>query len=131
MSIRATAAFEVTGWDGAPYDERDDEPVLSRATITKTFTGEVYGTSTTQFLACQAADGSAGYIAQERFEGRIGELAGTFVMQHGGIRSADTAEAFGHVVPGSGTGSLSGLKGQVRYQHDEAGAVFTIDYDLG
>jgi hypothetical protein len=37
---------------------------------------------------------------------------------------------YGWVVPGSGTGGFEGMTGDVRFQHDEHGAVFTLDYRL-
>lgn len=130
MSRQATANFEVTGWTPAPYSEAEGAPTLSRVTVTKAFTGDLEGTSTAELLTCVAADGSAGYIAQELFEGSLGERAGTFVMQHGGLQEGSEQKAYGSVVPGSGTGGFHGLRGEVRYRHDEHGAVFTMEYDM-
>ncbi len=113
-----------------PYDEPGEGPKLSRANVTKTFQGEVAGTSTAELLMCQATNGSAGYIAQECVEGRVGDRSGSFVIQHGGIRTAGGQKVFGHVGPGSGTGELHGLRGEVEYRHDEQGAAFTLDYDF-
>ncbi len=42
-----------------------------------------------------------------------------------------TPPARGSIVPGSGTGELQGLRGEVRVEHDEQGARFTFDYELG
>ena len=130
MTNRATATFEITGWDEAPYGEPAEGPKLVRATVRKRFTGEVEGESTAELLMCQAEDGSAGYVAMERVVGRVGTRSGSFVVQHGATRDSAYAATFGTVVPGSGTGDLRSLRGEAAYRHDEQGATFTLDYDL-
>jgi hypothetical protein len=40
MSRHATATFKVKSWDEKPYDELDEGPKLTRASVTKTFEGE-------------------------------------------------------------------------------------------
>jgi hypothetical protein len=136
MSTSVTAHFDVTGWDEAPYDEPADAPRLARATVTKTFRGDLKGESTAEVLLCQRnpSDLSAGggYIASERFSGRLGEREGTFVLQHGGLGGAGTApRTFGHIVPGSGTGDLAGLHGEVEIQQDADGNhTLVLDYEI-
>jgi len=51
---------------------------------------------------------------------------GTFVLQHGGVGDAIAQRAFGHLVPGSGTGELAGLAGEAEFAHDESGARVTL-----
>lgn len=136
MSTRATASFDVTGWDESPYDEPEDGPRLARATVTKVFRGDLEAESTAEVLLCQrdASDLSAGggYIASERVVGRLGGRSGTFVLQHGGLGGAGTApRTFGHVVPGSGTGDLAGLRGEIEIRVDADGShTLTLDYDI-
>lgn len=130
--MRVTAEFTVTGWEQAAYDEPEEGLPRSRATVTKTFTGGIEGTSSAEVLIC----GEAAYAAQERFTGRIGERAGTLVVQHGAVTGEPPGPdgrpvSRGTVVPGSGTGGLAGIAGAVTFRHDEAGAVFTLDYELG
>ncbi|MFN8533413.1 MAG: DUF3224 domain-containing protein [Dehalococcoidia bacterium] len=127
--MRATATFEITGWDQTVYDEPPDGPPLARATVYKTFSGDIVGTSTAEVLLCQADDGR-GYLASERVVGRIGDRAGAFVIQHGGIQDRATSDAFGSIVPGSATGDLRGLRGTASYVHDEHGASLTLDYEI-
>lgn len=128
--MHITAAFEVTGWEQVAVDEPAEGLPRSRATVTKTFTSGIEGTSSAEVLVC----GEAAYTAQERITGRIGERAGTFVVQHGAV-TGDAADGEGRpvsrgaVVPGSGTGELAGITGTVAYRHDETGAVFTLDYE--
>jgi hypothetical protein len=130
MSARATATFEVTNWESTVYDEPAGKPALSRVTISKTFHGEVEATSVAELLMCAGADDAGSYIVQERIEGKIGERQGSFVIHHGGMRWKGGSRVYGQVAPGSGTGDLSGLRGEVQFRHDEQGAIFTLDYEF-
>ena len=135
MPTTVTSTFEVTGWDETVYDEPAEGSKLSRITVTKRFTGPLDATSTAQLLTAVAPDdpNQAGYIGSERVTGTLDGRSGTFVIQHGGIAGGPEPRhprQFGWVVPGSGTGDLHSLTGSVLFQHDEHGAIFTMDYDL-
>lgn len=121
-----TATFEITGWDEVTYDRPAAGPELSRATVRKSFSGPLEGTSVAELLTA----GTAGYLSSERVEGTLDGRRGTFVLQHGGVGDGPDARSFGHVVPDSGTGELSGLRGDATYQHDETGARLTLTYTI-
>ncbi|HYH81319.1 MAG TPA: DUF3224 domain-containing protein [Longimicrobium sp.] len=130
MPTRAVAKFDVTGWEPSEIESPEGGPKMGRALIRKTFSGDLEGTSTTEMLSCGSPDSGAGYIAQELVTGTLAGRSGMFVMQHGGIARGGTQRAFGSIVPGSGTGELRGLHGEVKYQHDAGGASVTLDYDF-
>ena len=136
MTTRATAAFDVIGWDQSPYRDGDAEgPCLSRATVRKSFQGDLVGESTAELLMCQAdttdLSAGAGYVASEMVVGQLAGRAGTFVMQHWGVSDRDGRQTGGHVVPGSGTGELAALSGQVQIAVAADGAhTLILDYDL-
>jgi hypothetical protein len=48
MSERATATFRVKAWDESPYDEVDAGPKLTRATVAKSFSGDIEGEGTVE-----------------------------------------------------------------------------------
>lgn len=128
----AAGDFEVTNWHAAePWDDPGDgEPTLGRATVDKTFTGAIDGTSVAELLTAQGEHGEA-YCAVEKFEGIVDGLAGSFVLEHGGHRAAGVEPvSFGFIVRGSGTGELAGITGTANYRHDESGAVLTLSYEL-
>lgn len=128
MSESINVAFEVTGWEPAPYDESQEAAQLSQVTITKKFSGELEGGSVARGLFCKCADESASYVVLERVEGKTGDREGTFVIQHGGIvNKGEVASQFGDVVPGSGTGGFEGVGGKVLFTHDENGAFVKMD----
>lgn len=135
MTMRTTASFDVTGWEEQPYDEPEVGPRLARATVTKAFSGELAGESTAELLMCQADPddfkAGAGYVASEQFVGQLGDREGSFVMQHGGLSGSGAERTFGHVVPGSATGALAGLRGEVLISRTPEGDhTLTLDYDF-
>ena len=130
MSNRATATFEITRWDETPYDEPADGPRLSRITVAKNFSGEIEGESIAELLTCQEKEAAAGYVAYEVVIARVGGRAGSFVIQHAASDDGAQDRLYGVVVPGAGTGGLSGLRGAGEFRYDESGATFTLDYTL-
>jgi hypothetical protein len=132
MSTQATTTYEITGWNEEPIEEPGEGPKLLRATVGKTFRGDLEGTSSAHLLMARGDDGE-GYVAVERVTGVLGGREGSFVLQHGAHRAlADDgrSQTFAYVVPGSGTRELEGLRGQGQFRHDEHGAVLTLTYEL-
>jgi Protein of unknown function (DUF3224) len=115
--------FTITRWEEADAAGS----ALGRVQVDKTYTGPVEGTSTAELITCRPVEGSAGYVAVERFEGSVEGRAGTFAFQHGAIISPAGPEYYGVVIPGSGTGELVGITGAVRVEHE----LITLDYRLG
>ncbi|MDX1578412.1 MAG: DUF3224 domain-containing protein [Gemmatimonadota bacterium] len=135
MTERATSSFDVTAWNQTPYGESDDGPALSRATVRKRFEGDLTGESTAELLMCQAdpddLSAGAGYVASELVTGRLAGREGTFVLQHWGLSEGGSERTGGRVVPGSGTGDLEGLRGEVEIEVDaEGGHTLTLEYEL-
>jgi hypothetical protein len=117
--VKLEAAFEITGWEQAPYDEPADGPPLTRATVRKAYTGPLEGESVAELLTC----GELAYLANERVTGNLEGRAGSFVIQHGAWEGGQ----WGFVVSGSGTGALTGLRGDARLDHGR----IALDYELG
>ncbi len=113
MSTRAISTFENISEKQAAYDEPADGPTLFRATIQRRFQGGLIGESTAELLICPSASDRIGYVATDRFVGRLDDHAGSFVFQHGGPIERGVLRPFGYIVPGSGTGDFRGLRGEV------------------
>lgn len=128
MPKTITAAFEITRWDEKPYHEGEG-PKLSRIVVGKTFRGALEGTSVAELLTA-VTEGGRGYVASERVEGSLDGRRGSFVLQHYGVDDGRDKKSAGHVVPGSGTGELRGLRGDVVYAHDENGARVTLTFSF-
>lgn len=131
MSQQANGTFEIEDWDERPYDEHEGTK-LTRTHVTKTFHGDVRGTSTAELLmAYGAVEGSAAYAGFERIVGSVNGRSGGFVLHHTATASRAAQSATWTVVPDSGTGELRGLSGEARIGADpDGGHTFTLDYEL-
>ena len=111
MKKSANARFAIKSWDEKPYSEGPDLPKLTRAGVTKTFTGDLEGEGQVEYLMMYRSDGSASFVGLERFVGRIAGRTGTFVLQRTGVFESGQARESYSVIPGSATGELRGLRG--------------------
>ena len=112
MKNTAQARFAIKSWDEKPYSEGPDLPKLTRATVTKTFNGDIEGVGQVEYLMMYRADGSASFVGLERITGRIGKKSGSFVLQRIGAFENGLAEESYTVIAGSATGDLRGLRGE-------------------
>ena len=111
MKTRANARFAIKKWDEKPYSEGQDQPKLTRASVTKTYTGDIEGEGHVEYLMMYRSDGSATFVGLERIVGRIGGKSGSFVLQRTGVFEGGQAKESYSVIPGSATGDLQGLRG--------------------
>jgi hypothetical protein len=111
MKKSANARFAIKNWDEKPYSEGEGLPKLARATVTKTYTGDIEGQAEVEYLMMYRSDGSASFVGLERVVGRIGEKTGTFVLQRMGTFESGLAKESYTVIAGSATGELQGLLG--------------------
>jgi hypothetical protein len=112
MTQTANARFAIKNWDENAYSEGQDLPRLTRASVTKTFTGDIEGEGQVEYLMMYRSDGSATFVGLERVTGRIGSRSGTFVLQRIGVFEGGQAKESYSVIPGSATGQLRGLRGE-------------------
>jgi hypothetical protein len=117
------AKFTVDSWNEQPFDEIPDTSKLTRASVTKSYTGDVEGTSTTEWLMSYADDGSATFVGLERIVGKVGGHKGTLVLQHVGAYADGTATAKLSVVKGAGSDDLAGVTGEGDFTADPAGSL--------
>jgi uncharacterized protein DUF3224 len=111
MKKIANARFAITSWDEKPYSEGPDLPKLTRATVKKTFTGDIEGEGQVDYLMMYRSDGSATFIGLERITARVAGKTGSFVLQRTGVFEDGQAKESYSVLPGSATGELRGLRG--------------------
>lgn len=131
MATHAMATFKVETWNETPYEEIEGGAKLARASVTKSFHGDIEGEGTLEYLMFYRNDGSASIVGLERVVGRIGDRAGSFVLQHSGTFEGGTARGTWFVVPSSGTGDLRGLRGEGGFASAHAQEYsITLDYDF-
>ena len=131
MTKSANARFTIKSWDEKPYSEGEDLPKMTRASVTKTFTGDIEAEGRVEYLMMYRADGSATFVGLERVVGRVGDKSGSFVLQRAGVFEGGQAKESYSVIPGSATGELRGLRGEGSTALGHATEYsFTLDYEL-
>jgi len=128
--VRRRAEAEITVRDAKakPYDETVS-PVLMEIRLNETFIGDIDGESPVRALQVLRDDKSARMVSVQRFSGKLGGRRGTFVLQGEEIVENGKISATWFVVPGSGTGDLSGLRGEGGFEGEFAkGSRGTLDY---
>ena len=108
---KAEGTFSLDRFDAEdPYDDHDGVKI-SRAHISKTFTGDLVGTSETDLITV-TAENPAAYVAIERFDGIMLGRKGTFILQHEAGGRDGVPWMTWKIVESSGTGELAGLRGE-------------------
>jgi hypothetical protein len=108
---RAEAKITVQSSEAQPYDQTAS-PALMEIRINETFTGDIDGESPVRALQVLRENKSANLVSLQRFRGKLGRRQGTFVLQGSEVVENGKIKATWFVVPGSGTGDLSGLRGE-------------------
>jgi len=129
--LHAEATFTIKSWDEKPFHEIEGGGKLTRASVTKSYEGDLAGEGIVEFVMAYRTDGSANFVGMERVVGRLGDRSGSFGVQSSGTFENDIAKAQWFVVPGSGTGDLRGLKaeGSSAVGHEERPR-WAFDYDV-
>jgi uncharacterized protein DUF3224 len=115
MPEHAAATFAVKSWDEKPYNEMPGVPKLTRASVTKSYQGDITGEGKLEYLMMYREDGSATFTGLERVVGAVGARSGSLVLQHSGTFERGVATVTLSVVPGSGTEDLRGIKGEGQF----------------
>jgi hypothetical protein len=131
MKKTASARFSIKSWDEKPYSEGKDLPKMTRASVDKTFTGDIDGEGHVEYVMMYRSDGTASFVGLERITGRIAGRNGSFVLQRTGVFEDGQAKESYSVVTGSGTGELRSLRGEGTSSVGHAADYpFALNYEL-
>ena len=126
---RATAVITVHKYEPSAYDEPAGGPVLTRIHVEESFSGDISGEGVVEFLQAARADGSASFVGIERVTSELGGRRGTFLLQDAGTVQGSMVSGDWFVIPGSGTGQLTGLRGEGGFRANLGeGAQVHLDY---
>jgi allantoicase len=113
-----------------PQESAPDAPV-ARMRLYKEFHGDLEAVAHGEMTAAhEPLTGAGVYVAIDRVTGTLHGKSGSFLIAHRGIRNADGQELSIVIVPGSGTGQLTGITGSVGIEILEKKHFYTMDYEL-
>jgi len=123
-----SATFEI---DLRPDDAGELDGAAGRFAFTKSWSGGIAGAGR-GFMASggDPQSGSAGYVALELVEGTVDGRSGSFLLQQFGTMDAGGQRLEYAVVPGSGTGELTGLSGTISLIVEDGRHQVELDYSL-
>ena len=121
MPEHISATFEVSAWEEVPFDEAVGVAKLTRASVAKKYTGDIDGTSITEWLMAYDPDKTATFVGIERVRGTIAGRNGSLVLQH--VGTFENGAATAKLVVVSGTNELKGACGSGSFKADPAGSV--------
>ena len=130
MSLLAKGTFTV---ELKPQSEPDtaDGVSLGRMSLDKRFEGDLVASGKGEMLtALSPVKGSAGYVAIERVSGTLQGRSGSFVFQHSGTMDQGAQRLSISVVPGTGTGALTGITGTFKIDVVEGKHLYEFEYSL-
>ena len=114
-----------------PAEDGVGDPGIGRMGLHKQFEGGLQGEARGQMLAMRTpVDGSAVYVALDRFEGSLDGKRGGFSLHHRGVMDAGVAVLEVWIAPDSGSGELSGLRGKLDIRVEGKEHYYQLDYSL-
>jgi len=144
FSRLAEATFRVASWseelicdiDGTGTQATPEmyypDRGLNRARVRYTWSGDLEGSSEVDYLI--SYNGAvAPTVGFQRFTGSLAGHDGSFVLVHTGEHDAEGVREHLRVVPGLGTGALTGLRGEAHLAltgHSDEGYRLVLAYDL-
>lgn len=129
--VKVSGSFEVNLAPLGAHAQGIDGVILGRMSIDKQFNGDLVATSKGEMLsAMTSVKGSAGYVAIEQVSGVLSGKNGSFVLQHFGTMNQGADRLVLEVVPGSGSGELSGLTGKMAIKIEGGQHYYDFDYEL-
>lgn len=131
MSRTGNATFGIDSWDEKPWHEGENGRKLTRATVAKTYHGDLEGRGTMEYVMSYADETRAVYVGIERVVGRLAGAEGSFVMTDRGTFENGVAASSFDIVEGSGTEQLVGIRGTASVDATDADEQrLSIEYDL-
>jgi hypothetical protein len=135
--MKAQGTYKVTKWEEKPYDSISANSKLTKASVEYQCSGEIEGKATVEYLMFYSHsdpidqhNSSAEYVGLIRFQGKLKDKLGSFVLHDQGAFQGGAAKSALQIIPGSGTGTLQGITGTGKYRADQQGYFLELEYDL-
>ena len=109
----AEAVFQITEAEETPFSESENGPKLTKGNFVLAYQGELRGEGILEELKVHFTGKRAAIYGLQRITGHLGDLSGSFVLKHEGRFANGIVSVKQTVVPGSATGDLKGLRGEI------------------
>jgi hypothetical protein len=130
MTRRAAGNFDVKT-SPLPGDDATASTLIGRYALVKQFHGDLEAASKGEMLATgDPSSGNAGYVAIEQVTGTLHGHSGSFALQHIGAMDHGNLRLSVTVVPGSGSGELTGISGSMTILNDSGKHSYEFEYIL-
>ena len=124
--MQATGSFDVTMMPG-----QAGERSYGRMTMSKQYHGALEATAVGEMLSGgDPKSGTAGYVAIETVTGTLDGKSGTFQLMQWATMEDGKRELRVGVVPGSGTGALTGISGTMTIEVAEGKHTYRLEYAM-
>ena len=122
--------FTITAWDELTQTEYEGKK-LTHAKVKQAYSGILKGDAQIEYQMIYTSESEASYIGTELFTGELEGKTGTFVLVHRGTFKQGKVHSRFDVIEGSGTGELSGIRGQGEFASgDEQSVNYSFEYTL-
>ncbi len=130
MPQHVSGPFDVKVRPLEPYNKNDK--AVGRYSLDKQFHGALEGTSQGEMLAfgTGAPGTSGGYVAIEKFTGKLEGRGGSFALQPNTTMTKGKPDMNVFVVPDSGTGELVGINGRMQIMNEAGKHSYVFDYTV-
>lgn len=129
--MKVSGKFEVKLNPMEFYAKGQDGNNLARMSLDKSYEGDLVAESKGEMLSAMTpVQGSAAYVAMEQVIGSLSGKKGGFILQHFGVMNGGKNRLMLVVVPNSGTGELTGLKGEMEIKIEDDQHLYEFDYDF-
>ncbi len=110
------ASLKIKSFSETPFAPSQGGPELTRGAYILSYEGGLQGQGILEELKVCFSEKRAAMTGLMRFTGRIGDFEGSFVVTHEGKSINGRVTATQTVVPGSATGGLKGLRGEMKLE---------------
>ncbi|MGW0734377.1 DUF3224 domain-containing protein [Streptomyces sp. NPDC002851] len=129
-----TGHFTFADWEENARTPSGAGPALAHAKVTNSFSGGIEAADTRcEYTIVYVTEKTGAFTGMELLTGSVDGRTGTFAVEERGTFGEDgTVHCTFEVVPGSGTGALTGLRGTGGFtaRHGEPSVPYTFSYEL-
>ncbi|MEV3967924.1 DUF3224 domain-containing protein [Streptomyces sp. NPDC050698] len=130
-----TGHFTYADWQERVIGPGEDaNPRLAHASVRNTFTGGIEAAATTcEYTIVYVTAKTGSFTGMELLTGRVDGREGSFAVEERGFFGEDgTVHCTFEVVPGSGSGGLTGIRGEGAFmaRHGETAVEYRFAYEV-